>query len=287
MKPFKFCLKNSFVFIFLIAGCATTSSTPVSILKNNIADDKIFNQYCANNKQVRKLSISIEYVNPSLPKMSVDKAAAEAAHYAKKKQDLFKKIFFSLADGEERSNGRGADYLKVRQSDLNHHDLIEQVSQYIIQESQMSSIYAKPLLMRPTDSDKFILFYGLVKDQRFPDQDYKDPTHISELKLLVDNFTMLEPFEFQNEAYKCDDDCLKNPYMDHDKVDLIAVDSEGKQSISDALEKRDEIWIRYIQRFTKIKEAKSLNPRVANVDLELDLNSFCRYGRNIADLQSQ
>lgn len=287
MKPFKFCLKNSFVLVFLLGGCATTNLPPVSISKATIGSEKIFSQYCANNKQIRKLSLSIEYISPKLPKFSVDKAASESAHYAKRKQDLLKKVLFSLADGEEHSNGRGADYLLVRQSDLNHHDLIEKVSQYVIEESSYNSIAVKELLMRPTDSDKFVLFHAIETDQRLRDRDHFEPTHVSELKLLVDNFTLLEPLEFQNEAYKCDTDCLKNPYMDHDKVDLIAVDDDGKQSISEALEKRDAIWIRYINRFTKIKEAKSSNPKIINIDLELDLNGFCRYGRNISDLQSQ
>ncbi|HEY8272388.1 MAG TPA: hypothetical protein VIG33_15965, partial [Pseudobdellovibrionaceae bacterium] len=262
MKPFKFCLKNSFVFTALISGCATTSPPPVSISKSNLGSDKIFGQYCANNKQIRRLAVSIEYITPKLPKMSVDKAAGESAYYAKRKQDLLKKTLFSLADGEEHPNGRGADYLKVRQSDLNHHDLVEQISQYVIEENSYNSTSVKELLMRPTDTDKFILFLAIETDQRLRDRDHYEPTYISELKLLVDNFTLLEPLEFQNEAYKCDQDCLKNPDMDHDKIDLIAVDDEGKQSISDAVKEKDAIWIRYIKHFAKIKEAKSSNPRV-------------------------
>lgn len=269
-----------------MCGCAS-APTPVKLSKSEIRADKIFEYYCADNKQIRKLSVSIEYVTPSFPKMAVDKAAKEQTYYAKRKLELFKKTLFSLSGGEERPNGRGADYLKARQSDLNHKELIEYVSGYSLEENSYSSTRIRALLIKPTDTDKFILFHGIERDMRFPLQDYKDPTYISELNLLMDNFTLLEPVEFQNEAYKCDESCLKDPYQDHGKIDLIAVDDDGKQSVSESITHKDSIWIRYIQRFTKINEAKSSNPRVVNVDLDLDLKGFCRYGRSISDLQSQ
>ena len=286
MKNFKYFSISNFLIIFILSGCVSTPQS-VQISQTNIQSDKIYGYYCANNKQIRKLSVTIEYITPKLPNSAVDETAKEQAYFAKRKYELFKKTLFSLSNGEERPNGRGADYLKVRQSNLNHKDLAEKASQYVIKENSYSSIYPKALLMKPTDTDKFILFYGLERDQRFPDQDYNDPTYISELKNLVDNFTILEPLDYQNEAYKCDEDCLKDPNQDHDKVELIAVTEDGKQSISEAAKKKDDIWIRYIGRFTKINEAKTNNPRIINADLELDLNGFCRYGRLLTDLQSQ
>lgn len=271
MRTYKFCWINSLVIAVFLCGCASVSQ-PVKLSKSEIRTDKVFEYYCTDNKQIRKLNVSIEYVTPSFPNMVVDKAAEKQVYYSKRKAELLKRTLFSLSGGEERPNDRGADYLMARQSKLNHKDLIEKVSGYVLKESSYSSMSIRPLLMKPNDSNRFILFYGVQTDMRFPDQDYNEKIQISELQMLMDNFTILEPVDFQNEAYKSD---------------LIAADENGKQSISEAIEHKDKIWIRYVEHFTKISEAKSNNPRVINIDLDLDLNGFCRYGRNVSDLQSQ
>lgn len=264
----------------LFTGCAITP-TQVAITKFDGNSSTVFRYYCSDNKQIRKLNVSIEYVSPKISKMAVDLSANKSAHFAEEKNRFLKKTLFSLAGGDGRPNRRGADQLLVYQSSKNYVELIEENKNMVFESASVRAVIEKP-----ANSDKFILTH-ITEDTHTNNFFSLYPSFISELKLLVDNFTMLEPLEFQNEAYKCDDDCLRNPYMDHDKVDLIAVDSEGKQSISAALDLKDEIWLRYIGRFTKIKEAKSNDPRIINVDLELDLNGFCRYGRQLTDLQSQ
>ena len=283
MKLCKFCWKSSLLSVALFCGCATANLPPVSLSKVEANSNKIFNYYCENNKQIRKLSVPIEYVTPQLPKMALDIAAKEQAYYSKDKRRLLKKSLFSLSGGEERPNGRGADYLNVRQSDLKQKEVFEKVSSYEIHAHDSQRV--RGLLMKPVDSNKFILFYGIETDQRFSDQDHYEPTHISELKILVENFTILEPVKYQDATYQSDEDETEDVIAT--PSDSIAIDSAGSQVISEAIEHKDEIWIRYINHFTKIKEAKSKNPRVINVDLELDLNGFCRYGRKISVLQSQ
>lgn len=280
MKPCKFCWKSSFLITAFLCGCATTNLPPLALSKVKANDDKIFNYYCANNKQVRKLSVAIEYVTPQLPKMAVDIAAKEHAHYSKEKRRLLKKTLFSLSGGEEHPNGRGADFLLVKQSPLKYNELVEE-----IKEDVSESMGVRGLIMRPTDSNKLILFH--ISEQRHSSEWYqRNPTHVSELKILIDNFTFLEPLKYQEDAYTAGDDNEEEDVIS-DSSKPIAVDEGGQQSVSEAIEHKDEIWIRYISHFTKIKEAKSKNPRVINVDLELDLNGFCRYGRKVSDLQSQ
>lgn len=288
MKLFKSYLKNSIALAAILSGCATNNQPPVSISKGAVSSDNIYALYCANNKQTRRLRVPIVYFVPQLNKMAVDEAAKSHAHYAQQKTRFLKRALFSLS-GVDTPGSKGADYLYVKQPSQTYKELMS-----ILDERVSQPLSGRARIERPTDSDKFVLFH--TTEWEHSDERYeRNSAYVSELRLLVDNFTLLEPIEFQNEAYKCGEKC-----NDPDKVELIAIDEgkshkvngeiveeKPKNSIAKAISYKDDIWFRYIERFTTIKEAKSNNARVINVDLELDLNAFCKYGRDLSDLQSQ
>lgn len=275
MKQYKFYWISKFIFSLFIFSCA--SNPQVSLSNKDVSAEKIFDYYCSNNKQIRTLSSKIEYIIPQLAKnLPVDEAAREQAYYSTRKQNLLKESLFSLSGAFERI-GYSWNNSPVRQSSLEHKDLVEKVSAYEIRTSDFSSMQETALIMKPADSDKFVLFHAIQTNGRLRDRDNQDPIYISELKTLVDNFTLFEPLKYQEEAYS----------LNADDEKLIAIDSNDQQSISEAMKRKDEIWKRYIKQFTKIKEAKSNAPRIVNVELELDLNGFCRYGRNLNDLYSK
>jgi hypothetical protein len=275
MKIYKYCSINSLAITVLLFGCATAPQ-PVKLSKSEIGADKIFDYYCADNKQIRKLNISIEYVAPQLKKMAVDEAAKSYAHYAKEKEQFLKKSLFSLS-GSNTPSSRGADSLYVQQPSQTYNELMEVLEQRV---SPPLSVRAR--IERPTDSNKFILFHT-TEEEHSSERYEPNSAYVSELKILIDNFTLLEPLQYQIDTY----DTHGGTCYNCGKEKPLAVNEDGKQIISKAVEQKDNIWLRYIEHFTKIKEAKSSNPRVVNVDLDLDLNGFCRYGRSVSDLQSQ
>lgn len=283
MKQYKFYWISSLI-IFLWSCSSAPPVTPMSLNQIGLDSNNIQEYYCKGNKQVRDLVVNTEYIIPKIPSgIAIDDAAKKQAYLSKRKDELTKRILFSLSGGEERSNGRGANYLKARQSEHNHKDLVESVSENTLEENSYSSKVIRALLMKPTDSNKFILLYGLQIEGQFSMEDYNDPAHISELKTLVDNFTLLEPLQVQIDNY----DTHAGTCYGCGKDSPIGIDERGNQVISKYLRSKDDVWLRYIKRFTSVKEGVAKNPRIINLELNLDLNGFCKYGRAVSDLQSQ
>lgn len=276
MKQSKCYWINSILLFVLLSACASTNVQPTSISRSNLSENSIFSYYCSGNKQTRKLSIPIEYINPKLPaNVLVDEAAKERAYYANRKKALLPEALFSLSGAYDRI-GYSWNNAVVRQSNLDHKDLIEKVSSYEIGSSNYNSSQETAILVKPNNSDKFVLYHAVEKDGRLRDRDNEDPAYVSDLKLLIESFTILEPEAYQEEAYG-----------KQDGYEPIAIDSNNNNVIADAIKSKDQIWKRYISKFTEIKEARTSNSRIINIDLSLDLNGFCQYGRSIKDLYSK
>jgi hypothetical protein len=103
----------------------------------------------------------------------------------------------------------------------------------------------------------------------------------------MSDFTFVEPKNFQEEAYSCE----KSPELCKcigSKEEMLGLNSDDQFESELAIQDKDQIWERYITRFSKFKESpSSANKNESNVEVSLDLNAFCRYGRSLKDLTSK
>lgn len=112
---------------------------------------------------------------------------------------------------------------------------------------------------------------------------------------FTSQFTMLIPETIQKQVFaKYYDapygihageyDSNRNGYIDGKG---FFVNSDESFNLTDAVEKRTALWNAYFKTFTQIKEAQTEDPVVIDFEVNLDLNLFCAYGRNINDLTSK
>ena len=98
-------------------------------------------------------------------------------------------------------------------------------------------------------------------------------------------FTMLIPPEEQAKLFRE----RRNKYgttVTHSERPF-GVNDQGVLAASTAIEDQEPIWRSYFASFTNVKESVTDDPYVINFQVELDLNPFCAYGRNTADLMSK
>ena len=106
-----------------------------------------------------------------------------------------------------------------------------------------------------------------------------DKTYSTDLHDLISNYVVLAPKEVIE----------KIEGSEPDSVDLqtTILSENGEIDISKSVGQKDHLWRTYINRFTSIKEASDQNSQKSAIELSLDLNIFCKYGRSISALQSQ
>jgi hypothetical protein len=72
--------------------------------------------------------------------------------------------------------------------------------------------------------------------------------------------------------------------------DFVVLDNETvvgvlkRSQLMEALTQRKDLWRRYIEMFTSVKEAPSDDAYALKFEVSLDLRILCRYGRSISDL---
>lgn len=173
-----------------------------------------------------------------------------------------------------------------------------------------------PFIFIRNTNGKTYGFYYIDKDYAISEYSIKEKfgdnvksTFAAELNLLIQDFTMLEPKNFQKAAYsnpnindegiRCGYSELGSVNEDHPPMseddpefssdyDFLGLNKQGMVSASEALNQKEKIWTRYISRFSSIKESVSeKSSRITNVQINLDLNAFCKYGRLTSDLISK
>jgi hypothetical protein len=125
-------------------------------------------------------------------------------------------------------------------------------------------------------NNKIIVYQSNLNSRRMS----YDKTYSTDLNNLISNHTILAPKEVVEKITGTEFD---DKYL----YGTIILNESGEVDISRALEQRDRLWKAYINRFTLIKEASDQNSPKSTIELSLDLNVFCKYGRSIPALQSR
>ena len=287
---YKYFLKIiSLILLFSIISCSTSKKRIVE-LTQNINNDSIYSYYCKNGKQSHAIKISGTYIHPKNQSGKVlDLQAKNLKRYDKFKNDILSKAFYSLSSTSQN--------VAVTTSSS-----YEEVVTYAknMQHSFISSadVSINPLIVATPDSNKFIFFHervdGACNSIMCSEFSKEESISIRELKYLVDNYVLLEPFDYQLKSYTCEKDC---PFYDVDTGNgfsgyshpkrPIGQDENKNVNISEYVKLKNLAWMRYFMKNTQINEAQSTDSQIYNLELSLNLDGFCTYGRNINDLHSQ
>jgi hypothetical protein len=284
---------------------------------------KIFNSYCSGGKQIKSLSLNLTYVEPKIPSgWAVNSAGSYLKEINQGHQCQSQRIIYSLAvppscDQGERMRGKSVcshndDQLWFFKSDSSSSEIEKKVRE--LSPADEYSSYS-PVVVRNKDG-KLLWFNYFEKGSNAPDLtqvnlsellgDGVGSAYLSDLYALFNEFTILEPLEFQKVSYideikksnengSCN---LEEEYGaesvsvfkngQHENVEAFGIDEHGNIDVSAAINQKHRIWRRYVSRFSQVKE--SSNPASAQINktqVSLDLNAFCRYGRSIQDLTSK
>lgn len=284
MKSYQFFLKG--FSLFLLIGCATFTPSQKTLDDdpNKVMDyTKIRNLYCSGNKQVKDFKFSFSEkkfkIAPGIPVSEVSKFKS---NLEKGRLCGYKKILYELT----KTDSIDHKYFEVSQDDFKELEATGVGS--IDPESFRANCRLQNLFIR-APGGKVNLYRASLCSSAEGGTFYSGtglklnffnsyPIRIPYVTILVDQFTIIEPIEFQNGIYK-EDNC-------HDESEkTYGYNEEGSFDAELSLDYRDQIWKRYITHFTSIKESQSDDS--ISVELALDLNPFCRYGRNVQDLKSK
>lgn len=130
----------------------------------------------------------------------------------------------------------------------------------------------------PTD----IRFETVVKQKnrvtrtKTPDEPVYPVTIIKseELSELVENYTMLIPYNVQKSIWKEAITPKRNFFLKED----------GGFDLSEAVNHNDFLWQMYINAMTSVKEAQTSDPQIIDYHVSLDLGTFCQYKQLLEDL---
>ena len=280
-----------------ISACSSSSkrqSEPLFLNASHIDSADIQNAFCINGKQSKPLMVNFIFIVPQIKKgKPIDISTKDTKYFSDKKIKLFRDLFY-LASSEENSFVKVVDESK---SEVVDYAKRIDSSIWLSHDQVYTNVRIIPLFIDTTDGNKIVFFEKIITTATDQSAGYqsdrvsgnaltkRESKAIVELNALVNSYTILEPTSFQKQSYKIESNSTNSNRCDVN--DLIAVDGDGKVQISAALECQDKIWKRYIQKFTRIKESTTRDPQILNVELSLDLNPFCQYGRKISDLQSQ
>ena len=288
-------------------------------------------KYCSGGRQSRSLTLNYSFVSPKNPKgWSISDASAYLKKLNRHRECLNRKLLLRLAEQPDCQTHYGNYVTDLRgkpvcgpanrdepvwffASDKPTSE-IEQASQNMKATALHDSFV--PVFVRST-SGKIYGFHFVGSGSNAPDVlsevtslfgDGVSSAVISDIAGLIEDFTILEPLEFQKQAYE--DEIEKSNGDDENSCDLestyrgesvsyiknghwqnvsaFGIDNKGESDTSTAISQRARIWKRYISRFSKIKEsADSRSSQITNTQISLDLNGFCKYGRSLDDLTSK
>jgi hypothetical protein len=317
MRTSKFCwikIDLAFIVALTVVGCASLNSpysanVSISAQDSSYADvfspekqRAVFKSFCSGQRQIKVMKLSFSFVSPKNPKgAALDAVSERQSQVETKRACLFRDALYELGDvpctqmTTPKSCGpelrRGFSFVStsapgsVILEDAKAAELGGTEPVFVISEGQKKIV---GFFGQPTQTSEGPRWYGV--SGKYAGTFRRDAV-LYDIGALVNGFTILEPSQYQEETYgsgellSCQSEMLApmRSHSDHP----IAVNDDGSVNLSEALDERESIWRRYIIRHSKIKESKAPDPQLTNVEVSLDLNDFCRYGRSVGDLTSQ
>ncbi len=317
MRTSKFCwikIDLALIAALVAAGCASLKTPYSTSVSSNTQDSSyeavfssekqraVFKSFCSGQRQVKAMKLSFTFVSPKNPKgAALDAVSERQSQVEAKRTCLFRDAFYELGNVPctqmtiPKSCGPGLrhGFSFVSTSDpgsvvLENAKTVELGGTepiFVISEGQKKII---GFLGQTTQTSGGPHRYGV--SGKYAGSFHRDAV-LFDIAALVNGYTILEPSQYQEETYgsgellSCQSEMLAPMRSHSDRP--IAVNGDGSANLSEALDERESIWRRYIIRHSKIKESKASDPQLTNVEVSLDLNDFCRYGRSISDLTSQ
>lgn len=295
------------------------------IQDNDVNKSKVFDSYCSGSRQIKELTINFTYYAPSKPKgQPLNTVSKLMSEISKKQQCDQRTILFSMSQmpacdvqGQQvcRFNYRGDLFFNSTVEDSSFIENLKQTAPSTGHNPYYRGGYggypsAQYFLIKDS-SGKLSLFNYFAFDSVSKEIYSKAPeilgaevksAYLADLNSLVSDYTMLEPLDFQVTTYfdeiekndeidTCDlKDEYRADYLVVNKyerpVEAFGIDGSGDIDIAKSIQDQSRIWKRYISRFSTIKES-SVSSGVKNVQVSLDLNNFCRYGRSLDDVTSK
>lgn len=256
----------------MISGCAGFQTKPYS-LSNQKTD--LITEYCQSGTQKKAYKTTVLYFFPNLePKLSIDKANLKNQKLSEQKNELLKKLFYVMGDATmtEQVVNQGDQpgwYLLVSDSEK---DVLNNISE----EDSNTKYRLITFIVKILNQNKIVVYQSNQNSRRM---NY-DKGYSTDLNDLMNEYTILAPKEVVEKMTGSEFNS-QYPYSS------IILDENGQIDISKAVRRKNDVWKAYIRKFTSIKEASEDNSRKSSIELSLDLNVFCKYGRKISDLQSQ
>jgi len=268
MKAFRFLWICSSVFIFGCVGLQTKTYRAFS--QNDFMAD-----YCQGGKQKKLLQTTVIYFTPNIEKsLGLGKANYKIKILSEQKDECLKSLFYFLGDSS------------MQDSVGNHGD---EPSWYLLTSPEEKDVLAEAksdnsttkhklftFIIKISSQNKFIIYQSNFDSRRLK----YEKGYSTDLHNLMWEYTILTPKEIIEEITGSEFD---KRYLHR----TILLDEDGQIDISKALTSKNELWHAYIKKYTRIKEVSDDNSNQSTIELSLDLNVFCKYGRKISDLQSQ
>lgn len=307
-------------------GLSVSANGKLGIIQDNdYSKSKVFDSYCSGSHQIKDLTINFTYYAPSKPKgQPLNIVSKQMSEINKKQQCDQRTILYSMSQKPECNrrqgtstcsfNDRGYMFLS---STKNSSSFVENLKQTTPHYNSDSRYY-----LVNDGTGKLSLFNYFSQDS-FSERIYNSPedilgdevksVYLASLNSLISDYTILEPLDFQKTTYideieiekqksyenKSTDEgvCrLSDEYEaesvyitkndQRESVEAFGIDDAGNIDVAKAIYHRPRIWKRYISRFSTIKES-SVSSGVKNIQVSLDLNNFCRYGRSLEDVTSK
>lgn len=270
MKPFKSFWICSSLFLFL--GCSGFQTKPYS-LSNQKTD--FMAEYCHSGRQKKAYKTTVVYFTPKLgDKLPLDKANDKNKKLAEQKNEMLKKLFYLLAnetmsDDVANQGDEPSWYLLVSDNEAD-------VQKNIKEEDSDTNYRLFTFIVKILDQDKVIIYQSNQSSRKM---NY-DKGYSTDLNNLMNEYTILAPKEVIEK--------ITDTEFDSSNLhSSLILNENGEVDISKAINNKDRLWKSYVRKFSSIKEAAEDNSQKSTVELSLDLNVFCRYGRKIVDVQSQ
>lgn len=281
MKNYQFFLKG--ISFFILFGCTTFKPIQKTLDEdpNKVVNESaIRSLYCSGNKQIKDFKFQFSEKNLKISSgVPISTASTLKGQIEKGRHCGYKNALYELAKNDSIDNR----FVEVAQDLFN--DIESDGIGSLNPDHLRSNCRLQHLFIRSPNGNVSLHRVGRCSDANgsgfysgtgfnlniFNSYEVRIP----HLTTFVDKYTIIEPMEFQGNTYK-DDSCIQ------DGGKVYGYDTEDSFNSGLVLDYKNSIWKRYINHFTSIKESHSGDS--INVELSLDLNSFCRYGRSINDL---
>ena len=270
MTPFKyFWICSS---IILVSGCAgfQTNHYSFSTQKNDFMAE-----YCQSSKQKKALKTTVIYFTPDLEKgISLDKANKKNKELSEQKNMFLKKLFYLLGDSDMSekiaNHGDLPKWYSLTSNDET--DVIKNMKG----EDSSTKFQLFTFVVKILNKNKIIIYQSNLDSRRM---NY-GKGYATDLNDLFSKYTLLAPKEVIEEITESKFDS-RFPYSS------IILNEDGEVSLSKSINNKDRLWETYINKFTTIKETSEDNSKKSTAELSLDLNIFCKYGREVSDILSK